>query len=54
MSNAFAGTWTYRSFLNNPAFVGNDPAKLQAQFFAEGVWTIRQCHGLEGRYHPGA
>ena len=41
MSNPFAGTWTYRSFLNNPAFVGNDSAKLEALLFAEGVWTVK-------------
>lgn len=40
MSNPFAGTWTYRSFLNNPALVGNDPAKLEALLFAEGVLTV--------------
>lgn len=40
MSNPFAGTWTYRSFLNNPAPVGDDPAKLEALLFAEGVLTV--------------
>lgn len=40
MSNPFAGTWTYRSFLNNPAPVGNDPSKLEALLFAEAVWTV--------------
>jgi hypothetical protein len=40
MSNPFAGTWTYRSFLNNPAPVGSDPAKLEALLFAEGVLTV--------------
>ena len=43
MSNPFAGTWTYRSFLNNPAPVGNDPAKLMALLFAEGVWTVKDA-----------
>ena len=43
MSNPFAGTWTYRSFLNNPARVGNDPAKLKALLFAEGVWTVKDA-----------
>lgn len=41
MSNPFAGTWTYRSFLNNPAPVGDDPAKLEALLFAEGVLTVQ-------------
>lgn len=41
MSNPFAGTWTYRSFLNNPAPTGGDPAKLAALLFAEAVWTVK-------------
>lgn len=40
MSNPFAGTWTYRSFLNNPMPTGGDPAKLGALLFAEGEWTF--------------
>ena len=43
MSNPFAGTWTYRSFLNNPVPIGNDPAKLKALLFAEGVWTVKDA-----------
>jgi hypothetical protein len=43
MSNPFAGTWTYRSFLNNPVPVGNDPAKLEALLFAEGVLTVQNA-----------
>jgi hypothetical protein len=43
MSNAFAGTWTYRSFLNNPAPVANDPAKLEALLFAEGMLTVKDA-----------
>jgi len=43
MSNPFAGTWTYRSFLNNPAQVGNDPAKLEALLFAEATWTVKDA-----------
>ena len=43
MSNPFAGTWTYRSFLNNPAPVGNDPSKLEALLFAEGVLTVKDA-----------
>jgi hypothetical protein len=41
MSNPFAGIWTYRSFLTNPAPVGDDPAKLEALLFAEGVLTVQ-------------
>lgn len=41
MSNPFAGTWTYRSFVNNPAAVDGDPKKLLALLFAEGVWTVQ-------------
>ncbi|AEU36701.1 hypothetical protein [Granulicella mallensis] len=40
MSNPFAGTWTYRSFLNDPGLVGDDKDKLEALLFAEGVWTV--------------
>ncbi|MHC8380700.1 hypothetical protein [Pseudomonas sp. LB3P14] len=40
MSNPFAGKWTYRSFLNNPALTDGDPEKLAALLFAEGVWTV--------------
>jgi hypothetical protein len=40
MSNPFAGTWTYRSFLNNPALVGGDPTKLEGLLFAEATWTV--------------
>lgn len=40
MSSPFAGKWTYRSFLNNPALTGGAPDKLAALLFAEGVWTV--------------
>jgi hypothetical protein len=40
MSNPFAGTWTYRSFLNDPGLVGDDKDKLYNLLFAEGVWTV--------------
>ncbi|NWB31292.1 hypothetical protein [Pseudomonas gingeri] len=40
MSNPFAGKWTYRSFLNNPALTNGDPAKLIKLLFAEGVWNV--------------
>lgn len=40
MNNPFAGTWTYRSFLNDPGLVGDDKTKLEDLLFAEGVWTV--------------
>ncbi|MGA3012310.1 MAG: hypothetical protein ABSD72_18790 [Terracidiphilus sp.] len=43
MSNPFAGTWRYRSFLNSPAPVGDDPAKLEAILFAEALWTVKDA-----------
>jgi hypothetical protein len=43
MSNPFAGTWTYRSFKNNPALVGKDPEKLETLLFAEGVLTVKDA-----------
>jgi hypothetical protein len=41
MSNPFAGNWTYRSFLNNPALTGGDPVKLAALLFAEGTLAVQ-------------
>jgi len=38
--NAFVGKWTYRSFINNPAEVGNDAQKALALIFGEGQITI--------------
>jgi hypothetical protein len=43
VSNPFAGVWRYRSFLNNPAPVGNDPAKLETILFAEALWTVKDA-----------
>lgn len=40
MSNPFAGTWTYRSFLNDPQLTGGDPTNLAALLFAEATWTV--------------
>lgn len=43
-SSALAGKWTYRSFHNNPAPVGDDPKtapeKALALIFAEAVFTF--------------
>lgn len=41
MSNPFAGTWTYRSFLNNPAPIDGDPVKALALLFGEGQWNVQ-------------
>jgi len=43
MSNPFAGIWTYRSFLNDPALTNGDPKKLEALLFAEGIWTVKDA-----------
>ena len=43
MSNPFAGTWTYRSFVNNPTPTDGDPQKLQALLFGEGEWTVQDA-----------
>jgi hypothetical protein len=40
LKNPFAGNWTYRSFVNNPALVGDDPQKALALIFGEGQLTI--------------
>lgn len=45
MANPFAGTWTYRSFINNPTPTGGDPAKLKALLFAEATWTVKDVAG---------
>lgn len=38
----FAGTWTYRSFHNDPAEVGGDAEKALALIFGEGIFTLEQ------------
>lgn len=40
MSNPFAGTWTYRSFLNDPTLTNGDPVKVAELLFAEAIWTV--------------
>jgi hypothetical protein len=35
-----SGTYTYRSFHNNPALVGNDINKIASLLFGEGVLTV--------------
>jgi hypothetical protein len=41
--NPFVGTWTYRSFLNDPTLTNGDPQKLAALLFAEGTWTVKDA-----------
>ncbi len=36
----FSGSWTYRSFHNNPEFVGNNPATIAGLLFGEGNLQI--------------
>ena len=38
--STFAGTWTYRSFINDPTEVGTDPKAALNLIFGEGVMTI--------------
>jgi hypothetical protein len=39
-ASMLAGKWTYRSFHNNPAPVGDDPNKALNLIFAEAVFTF--------------
>jgi hypothetical protein len=56
VSNPLAGTWIYRSFLNDPVPVGNDPTKLEALLFAEAQWTVEDTPAtiFEGKLSFGA
>ena len=38
--NELAGKWTYRSFFNDPAMVGDDPQKALDLIFAEATFTF--------------
>jgi hypothetical protein len=60
-TNPIAGTWTYRSFINDPTPVGDvskDPSKLVALLFAEGELDIQdtQNNTFKGElnFGPGA
>jgi hypothetical protein len=39
-TSSLNGNWTYRSFINNPVEVGDDPQKALALIFGEGKLTI--------------
>jgi len=41
MSNSFAGTWTNRSFLNNPALVGNDQPNWKTSSLQKACWRCK-------------
>ena len=43
--NILSGSWTYRSFLNNPEPVGDDPQKALALIFGEGKLYITFSDG---------
>jgi hypothetical protein len=51
-----AGTWTYRSYHNDPAQVGNDPQKALALIFGEGVYTLAvdASHHVTGALDMGS
>jgi hypothetical protein len=48
-SNDLAGKWTYRSFHNDPAPVGRDPAKALLLIFAEAEFTFEVVSDTELR-----
>jgi hypothetical protein len=39
-SSNFTGNWTYRSFINDPNEVGDDPQKALALIFGEGQLVV--------------
>jgi hypothetical protein len=39
-TSPFAGRWTYRSYINDPALVGDDANKALGMIFAEAVFTF--------------
>ena len=40
MQSILVGKWTYRSFFNDPAMVGDDPKKALDLIFAEATFTF--------------
>lgn len=50
----FDGKWTYRSYLNDPAEVGDDAAKALALIFGEGIIHLTaKDRALTGRLDMG-
>jgi hypothetical protein len=43
LNKILEGIWTYRSYLNDPMLIGNDPKRALAQIFGEGVLTFTHC-----------
>ncbi len=43
MSNPFVGSWTYRSFLNDPVLDPNSDAKLSELLFGSGTIVIEEA-----------
>jgi hypothetical protein len=41
MDSMIEGKWTYRSYLNNPELVGDDPQKALSLIFGEGVFDFQ-------------
>jgi len=46
-SSDLAGSWTYRSFLNDPTPTGGDPDKLAALLFAEAEFRFEAVSETE-------
>lgn len=44
-NNALSGNWTYRSFINNPIPVADDPNKALALIFGEGQLRFTSAAG---------
>ena len=38
--SVLSGTWTYRSYINTPALVGDDASKALQLIFGEGQWRF--------------
>ena len=49
------GKWTYRSYRNDPALVGDDSQKALALIFGEGVFDLETApgHALTGTFDMG-
>jgi hypothetical protein len=43
--NALSGNWTYRSYLNDPALIGNDAQKALDMIFGEGQIRFTTADG---------
>src|ERR1700759_2999835 len=52
---SLAGRWTYRSYHNDPALVGNNPQKALALIFGEGTMqlAVSAQGAITGRFDVG-